>query len=88
MEEEFKKYLIENGYKEWTPSGNPSTVYDYTKRIDKICEWESISWEQLANDVQKYLEQYEIGGIKENLGKKSHNAVINALRRFSEFVAD
>ena len=56
MEEEFKKYLIENGYKEWTPSGNPSTVYDYTKRIDKICEWESISWEQLANDVQKYLE--------------------------------
>jgi len=86
MKEEFKKYLIENGYKEWTPSGNPSTVYDYIKRIDKICEWESIFWGELASGVKKYLEQYEVGGIKEDLGKRLHNAVINALRRFSEFV--
>ncbi len=86
MKEEFKKYLIESGYKEWTPSGNPSTVYDYIKRIDKICEWENVSLDQLANDVEKYLEQYETGGVKEDLGKKSHNAVINALRRFSEFI--
>lgn len=79
--------MIENGYKEWTPSGNPSTVYDYVKRIDKICEGENISWPQLAKDISKYLELYEIGGIKGELGKKSHNAVINALRRFSEFIA-
>lgn len=74
MKEELKKHLIESGYKEWTLSGNPSTVYDYIKRIDNICEQESVLLEKLANDVQNYLEQYGIGGIKENLGKKSHNA--------------
>ncbi|HZJ99217.1 MAG TPA: hypothetical protein VFC79_04395 [Tissierellaceae bacterium] len=86
MKEVFRKYLIKNGYKEWTPSGNPSTVYDYINRIDKICEWENISWEQLANDVQVYLEQYEPDGIKADLGRTSHSAVVNALRRFSESI--
>lgn len=86
MKKQFEEYLINNGYKQTTPSGNPSTVYDYIKRIDKICEWEDITWQQLANNSQMYLMQYDIGGTKEDLGKKSHNAVINALRRFSEFV--
>ena len=37
MLEKFMKYLIQQGYSEYTPSGNPSTVYDYAKRIQKIC---------------------------------------------------
>lgn len=86
MKVKFEEYLIINGYKQRTPSGNPSTVYDYIKRIDKICEWENITWEQLADSIHIILTQYDIGGKKENLGKKSHNAVINALRRYSEFV--
>ena len=85
MKKQFEKYLIDKGYKQLTPSGNPSTVYDYIKRIDKICEIENINWQQLADNIQTVLEEYDIGGIKEELGKKSHNAVINALRRFSEF---
>ncbi|MFA6808376.1 MAG: hypothetical protein WCR27_05235 [Eubacteriales bacterium] len=86
MEKQFEEYLINNGYKQTTPSGNPSTVYNYIKRIDNICEWENITWEQLANNIQIILPQYDIEGIKEDLGKKSHSSVINALRRFSEFV--
>ena len=31
------------GYKELTPSGNKSTAYDYTKRVEKICKDENIS---------------------------------------------
>lgn len=87
MKKQFEGYLINKGYKQTTPSGNPSTVYDYIKRIDKICKWEGISWQQLANGIESYLPQYDIGGKKEDLGKTSHNAVINALRRFSEFIA-
>ncbi len=79
-------FLIDKGYKQKTPSGNPSTVYDYIKRIDKICEWECMTWEELADSIQNILYQYDIGGEKENLGKLSHNAVINALRRFYDFV--
>jgi hypothetical protein len=86
MKEQFERYLIDCGYKQKTPSGNPSTVYDYIKRIDKICEWENISWEQLATNIHIILPQYDVGGNKEDLGKKSHNAVINALRRFSDYV--
>lgn len=88
MKNRFKEYLICNGYKETTPSGNPSTVYDYIKRIDKICEWENLSWEKLAANIEILLPSYDVGGEKEEYGYKSHNAVINALRRFSEFVVD
>lgn len=86
MKKQFEEYLINKGYKQTTPSGQPSTVYDYIKRIDRVCEWENMNWEQLADSIQKILCQYDIGGEKENLGKISHNAVINALRRFSDFV--
>ena len=86
MKKQFEEYLISKGYKQTTPSGQPSTVYDYIKRIDKICEWENMTWVQLSNNVQKILSLYDVGGDKENYGKVSHNAVINALRRFSEFI--
>ncbi len=86
MKNEFEKFLIEKGYKVTTPSGHPSTVYDYLKRIDKVCEWENKSWAELATNISNIISQYDIGGSKEDLGRKSHNAVINALRRFGEFV--
>ncbi|AWK52782.1 hypothetical protein DIC82_18060 [Clostridium beijerinckii] len=86
MKKQFEEYLVSKGYKQTTPSGKPSTVYDYIKRIDRVCEWENMTWEQLPDKIQKVLYQYDIGGEKENLGKISHNAVINALRRFHDFV--
>lgn len=86
MKEQFKKYLVQQGYKEFTPSGNPSTVYDYLKRIDKVCEWERIDWIQLAENIGAVVTKYDVGGSKEELGKKSHNAVISALKRYREFV--
>lgn len=85
MKERFRRFLIDAGYKETTPSGNPSTVYDYIKRIDKVCEWERESWETLAEHIEVVVVMYDVGGPKEELGKKSHSAVINALRRFQEF---
>jgi site-specific recombinase XerD len=86
MKKQFEEYLINKGYKQTTPSGRPSTVYDYIKRIDKICEWENMTWEQLAGSIQKLLSIYDIGGKKEDQGKLSHNAVISALKRFYDFV--
>lgn len=45
-----------------------------------------MTWKQLADNIQDVLPQYDIGGLKEELGNKSHKAVINALKRFSDFV--
>ena len=83
----FEKYLIEQGYKVTTPSGNPSTVYDYIKRIDKIIEWENLySWDELATNISKYVKLYGIGGVKQAYGQKSHAAVINALLAFQRYL--
>lgn len=87
FKKQFEEYLISKGYKKTTPSGNPSTVYDYIKRINKVCEWENITWNQLADNIQTVVRKYDIGGEKETLGMISHNSVINALRRFYDFVA-
>ena len=89
MKKQFENYLIEKGYKITTPSGLPSTVYDYIKRIDYVCKMEGYSsWEQLADVIPEKIREYDVGGIKEELGRKSHNAVISALVQFKNFVLD
>ncbi|MCL2367356.1 MAG: hypothetical protein FWC72_00015 [Oscillospiraceae bacterium] len=87
MKKQFQSYLEKQGYSVVTPAGNPSTVYDYIKRIDKVCEWEHTTWAGLAQNIHSVITQYDLGGLKESLGNKSHRAVINALKRFSEFLA-
>lgn len=86
LEKQFEDYLIEKGYKVETPSGQPSTVYDYIKRINKVCKWENMTWDTLAQNINSIVTKYDIGGSKEDKGAISHNSVINALKRYSEFL--
>ena len=87
MKKQFEKYLIEKGYKTITPSGAPSTVYDYIKRIDYVCEIEGYSsWEELANVIPYKVIEYDTNGPKEYLGQKSHRSVISALIQFKNFI--
>jgi len=85
MLEKFKNYLIDEGYSELTPSGNPSTVYDYVKRVDKICIRENINIEILAENIKLYVDKYGPNGNQAEFGKSSHNAYICALRKFEDF---
>jgi len=87
MLENYKDFLVQRGYSEYTPSGKPSTAYDYMKRIQRICDRENISVNRLAENISSYLDKYGPTGNESEFGKKSHNAYINALRRFAEFVA-
>ena len=86
MIENFKRYLIEQGYSEFTPSGNPSTVYDYVQRIKKICDRENITVKILAENINFYVDKYGPVGSESEFGKRSHSAFINALRRFENFL--
>ena len=86
MLENFRRYLIQLGYSEYTPSGNPSTVYDYEKRIKRICERENITIKQLGNNISLYVKKYDTFGSEEAFGKKSHNAFISALKRYEEYM--
>ena len=85
MLERFKKYLIEKGYSEFTPSGKPSTVYDYIKRVERIRSRENMTLSELAENISYYVHKYGPTGNESEFGKRSHNAFINALRRFGEF---
>ena len=88
MKQAFEQYLIRRGYSRRTPSGHPSTVYDYIGRIDRVCRWEQCTWEALAARIDAAIADYGPGGSKEALGRRSHDAVISALARFKEFTGD
>lgn len=89
MIKNFKEYLISKGYKEFTPSGHPSTAYDYCKRIRFVMETENyLSFNNVVNDIDKLLIDYGPFGCKAKLGAISHNSVISALRRFKEFILE
>ncbi len=86
LKEKFYSYLREKGYKEYTPSGNKSTLYDYLGRIERICKDEEITWNELSKQINKFVQDYDTNGVKSELGEKSHRAVINALKRYQEFI--
>ena len=82
----YEKYLIDNGYKIESDSGNPSTVYAYGNAVDKIIEMEGLTWNSLANDIDNIVKIYGEGGPKWSIGKKSNETYINALKRFKEML--
>ena len=82
----FEEYLVNAGYCEYTASGNPSTVFSYIHAIKKVLEEENISWSALQNDIDHIVPIYDVGGAKQHIGAKSNSTVINALKRFNEFV--
>lgn len=87
LKKKFTDYLIANGYSAVTPTGLPSTAYNYPIRIDKIVYYENYkNWFDVIANINKLLIDYDIGGIKEKKGNISHRAVINALKRFNEFL--
>ena len=82
LKNEFKNFLIEHGYKIKTNRGNKSTVYDYPKRIDFVCEKEGCSWEKLAENLDSIIQEYSPNGVKSEFGARSHYAVIYALKKY------
>ncbi|MDO5135464.1 MAG: hypothetical protein Q4D55_05375 [Eubacteriales bacterium] len=85
MEEQFREFLKKEGYSEYTPSGHKSTVYDYLMRVKRIMKWEDMTWEALGRNISKIMMRYDVGGEKEDIGRKSHNAYINAIRAYERF---
>ena len=86
IERAFEEYLVNAGYCEYTASGNPSTVFSYIHAIKKVLEEEGLSWHSLQSDIENIVPIYDVGGTKQHIGAKSNCTVINALKRFREFV--
>lgn len=86
LRNEFKEFLIKQGYKLRTPSGKNSTVYSYQKGIDYVCEIENCNWEELATNITTAIHDYGPNGEKSKYGAKSHYTVFNALKQYQEFI--
>lgn len=83
----FESYLESEGYSVVTPKGLPSTTYDYAHaRIPFVLKEERISIHTLISNIDHYVKLYDFRGLKSAIGNKSHRAVINALKRFQEFI--
>lgn len=77
----FEAWLLDNNYK-------PTTAVDYPDRLRRLCAREKISYEYLAEHLSEIIPQYDKTGKKSSYGKRSHSSVINALRRFAEFLSE
>lgn len=63
IKEQFKDWLLKQGLAERTKSGNPSTVYDYIKSINKVClksfnSNEKEIWRELSENTYPVLVKY------------------------------
>lgn len=76
--EEFKSYLAAQGYKD-------GTVLDYYLRIERLIRTQKYTWESLTKNIATILPEYERGGEKQSLGKRSHNSVRCSLRNLLNF---
>lgn len=81
MEDKFISYLLDRKYTE-------KTARDYARRVAIVRESEGLFGGEFVNNIDKIVQDYDIGGKKSELGNKSHRSVINALKRFQEFILD
>lgn len=86
LEKEYQEYLIGKGCKVKTPKGGKSTVPVYVDAINRVVEERHITWSILAEEIDTYVIEYEVGGSHEEEGKRSHRSTINALKRFQEML--
>mgnify|MGYP006988854653 CR=1 FL=1 len=56
--------------------------------LERLLLKEKINLDTLVKNITSILPEYEKTGKKHAYGKRSHSSVLNALRRFSEFLAE
>lgn len=88
MQEQFENWLKSKGYTEKSASGNKTTIYKYLHSIDIVLGLECYTWEELAQNIDSIIGKYDRGGPEADVGELSKRTVINALKRFQEFVRD
>ena len=87
VQTKYEAYLEAAGYPVVGVSGNDSTVPAYSRAVEKVIENEGITWADLESNISNIIAKYDVGGVCEDFGNKSNKTVINALKRFGEFVA-
>ena len=76
-EKDFERYLEETGY---------DCSYSYARAVRRVRRDEGLSWAAFIREIGRLIPIYDEGGAKEKIGNEQNRTVINALKRFAEFV--
>lgn len=88
MTKNFKNWLVNKGYAQFTPNNQPSTVFDYLTGVKYVCQWENKTIEQLADSISEILPKYCNMGEHFIRGRMKSRAVRCGLRQFNNFVME
>jgi hypothetical protein len=78
--------MLKNGYSAKTENDTKSTVYSYLSSVKAVMNEEGLSWADLYHRIFNVVPEYDVGGTKSEIGDRGNRTVINALRRFEDFV--
>lgn len=84
--ENFYQYLLLRGYKQNSDVGNKTTATSYCHWIKDIFRREQLTGKEFVRNISQIVQKYDKGGAESEYGKKGKSTVINALKRFQEFV--
>lgn len=84
----FKNWLINKGYAQYTANRKPSTVYDYMTGVLYVCKWEQKSIDELADNISSILPKYVNGGEYFVRGRMRSRSVRCGLKAFDKFITE
>lgn len=87
MKKEFKNWLIDNGFSLYTPSYQPSTVYDYLRGLKCVCKTENMTVDMVAANINSLVMKYQPGGECSGIDKSIRRSCRCGLVQFSKFIA-
>ncbi len=85
-EKDFETFMLKNGYSDKTENNTKSTVYSYINSVKSVMSDEGLDWPSMTKQISSIASVYDIGGAKAEMGDRGNRTVINALRRFEDFV--
>ena len=85
-ETDFESFMLKNGYSAKTENDTKSTVYSYVSSVKAVMNEEGLTWAELYHRISNIASEYDVGGSKSEIGDRGNRTVINALRRFEDFV--
>ena len=86
IQTQYEAYLESAGYSIVGRTGKDSTVPAYAYAVEQVLKEENLAWAELEKNIAQIVKKYDMGGACEDFGAKSNRTVINALKRFAEFV--
>ena len=86
MKKDFKNYLINAGFSLYTPSYQPSTIYDYLRGLKRVCIEEKMTIDAVAANIDTLVMKYQPAGASANVGRSIHRSCRCGLVAFAKFV--